>query len=82
MSIEGSNQIVIEASPDRVWRVLEDSTCLSQWATMVKETTGVRETVGSRRTCQVEWEGRKDEVVERCTEASSDRRISGSWNGA
>lgn len=76
MSIKGSNEIVVDALPDRVWRVLEDSTCLSQWATMVKETTGVRETVGARRTCQVEWEGRKDEVVERCTEAAPDHRIS------
>lgn len=76
MSIEGSNEITVDAAPDRIWRVLEDSTCLSQWATMVKQTTGVRETVGSLRTCQVEWDGRKDEVVERCTEATPARRIS------
>ncbi len=63
MSIEGSNEITVDAAPDRIWRVLEDSTCLSQWATMVKQTTGVRETVGSLRTCQVEWDGRKDEVA-------------------
>lgn len=75
MSIEGSNEITIDASPDRVWRVLEDSTCLSEWATMVKHTTGVKETVGSCRTCQVEWEGRKDEVVEKCTDATPNKYI-------
>lgn len=74
MTIEGTNETVVDAPPD--------STCLGQWATMVKSTTGSRETVGSCRTCQVEWEGRKDEVVERYTEATPGRRISGSWSEA
>lgn len=75
MSIQGANEISINARPEEVWAVLEDSTCLPQWATMVKSTTGTAERVGSRRTCQVEWEGRRDEVVERCIEASPPRRI-------
>lgn len=82
MSIEGTNEVTVDSSPRSVWRVLEDSTCLSEWAPMVKHTTGVRETVGSRRTCQVEWDGRRDEVVERCTEATPDGASPGSWSAA
>jgi len=75
MEIRGSNEISVRASRDRVWHVLEDSTCLPKWAPMVKQITGQRETVGSKRTCHVEWEGRRDEVVERCTEAIPNDRI-------
>jgi hypothetical protein len=42
---------------------------------MVKSTTGKIEGVGSVRTCQVEWEGRKDEVVERCVEWVPNKKI-------
>ncbi len=42
---------------------------------MVKHTTGKTEREGSVRTCQVEWEGRKDHVVERCVEAVPGKRI-------
>lgn len=75
MEIRGSNEISIHASRDRIWHALADSTCLPEWATMVKHTTGHREAVGSTRTCRVEWEGRQDEVVERCTEAIPNERI-------
>jgi len=42
---------------------------------MVKSTTGKTERLGSVRTCQVEWEDRKDEVVERCIEAIPNKKI-------
>lgn len=75
-ALHGSNQIVVEATPAQVWAVLQDSSLLTQWAPMVKHTTGQIETVGSSRACQVEWKGRKDEVVERCVEAVPHQRIS------
>ncbi len=73
--VQGSNEIVVNAKPEPIWRVLEDSTLLPQWAPMVKRTTGTTERVGSVRTCEVEWQGRRDEVVERCVEATPYRRI-------
>lgn len=73
--LEGSNDVIINAKPDAIWRVLEDSTLLPKWAPMVKRTTGTTEKVGSVRTCQVEWQGRTDELVERCVEATPYRRI-------
>ena len=74
-AFEGSSEIVVKAKPELIWAVLEDSTLLPQWAPMVKSTTGKKESVGSTRTCQVVWEGRQDEVVERCVEAVPNRKI-------
>ncbi len=74
-TLQGRDEILIQARPERIWGILEDSTCLPQWAPMVKSTTGKIERLGSVRTCQVEWEGRKDEVVERCIEAVPNKKI-------
>lgn len=75
MSIRGSDEILIDARPEQVWDVLADSTLLPRWAPMVKSTTGKTERAGSVRACQVEWDGRKDEVVERCIEAIPPEKI-------
>ncbi len=72
---QGMSEIEIKARPEQVWSILEDSTHLSQWAPMVKSTTGKTERVGSVRSCEVEWEGRKDHVVERCIEAIPNKKI-------
>ncbi len=74
-SVHGSDEILVQAKPETIWRVLEDSTLLPKWAPMVKHTTGTTQRVGSVRTCQVEWGGRKDEVVERCVEATPHKKI-------
>lgn len=71
----GISKILITARPENVWTALEDSTLLPQWAPMVKQTNGKKESRGSVRTCHVEWEGRKDEVVERCIEAIPYQKI-------
>lgn len=75
MPFQGSSEIVVGTGPERIWAILEDSTLLPQWAPMVKHTTGRTESVGSTRTCQVEWNGRKDQVVERCVEVVPNRKI-------
>lgn len=74
-AFQGSSEILVKAKPEQIWAVLEDSTLLPQWAPMVKSTTGKTERVGSVRTCQVEWEGRHDQVVERCVEAIPNKKI-------
>lgn len=73
--IQGSNEIVVNAKSESIWHVLEDSTLLPKWAPMVKHTTGTTQKTGSVRTCQIEWQGRKDEVFERCVEATPNKRI-------
>ena len=58
-AFQGSSEVVVQAGPERVYTILEDSTLLSQWAPMIKHTTGKIERVGSVRECRVEWDGRK-----------------------
>lgn len=74
-AFQGSSEIAVSTGPERIWAILEDSTRLPQWAPMVKSTTGKAEKVGSTRTCQVEWDGRSDQVTERCVEAIPNRKI-------
>lgn len=74
-AFQGSNEILVTAKPEQIWAILEDSTLLPEWAPMVKSTTGKTERTGSVRTCQVEWEGRQDEVMERCIEAIPNKKI-------
>ena len=74
-AMQGCDETLIHAKTEQIWKILEDSTLLPQWAPMVKSTTGKIERVGSIRTCQVEWEGRKDEVVEWCIEAIPNKKI-------
>ncbi len=74
-AFQGSSEITIKTRPEQIWAILEDSTRLAEWAPMVKHTTGKTESLGSTRTCQVEWEGRKDQVVERCVEAVPNKKI-------
>lgn len=48
---------------------------LTEWAFMVKHTTGGRERVGAVRRCQVEFGGRPGSVVETCVECVPPKRI-------
>ncbi|HLF87228.1 MAG TPA: SRPBCC family protein, partial [Nitrospiria bacterium] len=75
VAYQGMSEIEVKARPEQIWAILEDSTQLSAWAPMIKQTTGKIERIGSVRTCQVEWERRKDEVVERCIEATPNKKI-------
>lgn len=74
-AFQGSSEVIVNTGPERIWAILEDSTLLPRWAPMVKGTTGRTERVGSVRTCQVEWEGRQDQIVERCVEAIPNKKI-------
>jgi uncharacterized protein YndB with AHSA1/START domain len=72
---QGSDEIVIEASPERIWALLEDSSRLPEWAPMVRTTTGTIEALGTRRHCEVEFEGRRGRVSEECVLYDRLRRI-------
>jgi uncharacterized protein YndB with AHSA1/START domain len=75
--VQGSDELVIDASCEEVWAILEDSTRLPEWTT-VTWTTGTREIPGSVRECGVDFEGKTGTVVERCAEYDPGRRIA--WN--
>ena len=70
-----SYEMTIEASAERVWRILEDGARLPEWMTLVKATDAKRETLGAVRHCDVELAGRAGKVVERCVECVPGRTI-------
>ena len=50
---QGSSELVIRATPVKIWALLEDSTRLAEWAPMVKRTSGTRETLDAVPKCGV-----------------------------
>jgi carbon monoxide dehydrogenase subunit G len=76
--VQGSNEIVIRATPSQIWAVLEDPLRIPDYFPSVSSVdvdVGAREHVGATRRCQVEMGGRRGEVVERCTEAVPERKL-------
>ncbi len=75
--LQGRSEIVIEAPPERIWAILEDSAAnLPRLWPMVKncEIDG-RERVGAVRTCDVEFAGRDGQTIERCIESVPNRKL-------
>jgi uncharacterized protein YndB with AHSA1/START domain len=72
---QGRSEIVIDASPEKIWALLEDSTRLPEWATFVKRTTGKREAFGTVRECEVEFDGKPGRVIERVVAFDYPRKI-------
>jgi carbon monoxide dehydrogenase subunit G len=72
---QGASEIVIHASPEKIWALLEDSTRLAEWVPMVKRTTGKREMLGAVRECEVEFDGKPGRVVEKCVACDPFRKI-------
>ena len=73
--VQGVDEITVEASPEAIWAVLENGDRLTDWAFMVKHTTGGRESLGAVRRCEVEFDGRPGKVAERCAEFLPCKRI-------
>src|SRR5262247_2517285 len=74
-TVQESDEVVVHASPDRIWALLEDGPRLTEWMPIVKTTTGQVEVLGAERTCAVEFEGKRGRVTERCVEHDQRRRI-------
>ena len=73
--MDGKKQIVrstsIDAPPDAVWKVLDDSRLLPDWVPAVDEVTECSfegEAVGEVRYCDVKLAGKSGRMVERCVE--------------
>ncbi len=76
--LQGTNEIVIHAAPSQIWAVLENPLRIPEYfpsVSSVEVDAGAREAVGATRRCQVEMGGRRGEVVERCTEAVPERKL-------
>ena len=73
--VQGMDESIVEATPRTVWALLENGDRLTEWAHMVKHTTGGRESLGAVRRCDVEFDGRPGAVAERCVELVPRERI-------
>jgi uncharacterized membrane protein len=74
-TLQGSDAIVIDAPAETIWALLEDGPRLPEWMPIVKATTGAVEVLDAERTCEVEFEGKRGTVRERCVEYEVRRRI-------
>jgi len=74
-TIQGSDAVVIDAPAERIWALLEEGPRLPEWMPIVKTTTGALEVLDAERTCEVEFEGKRGTVRERCVEYDARRRI-------
>jgi uncharacterized protein YndB with AHSA1/START domain len=74
---QGRTEQLINASPARVWSILEDSSLLPKWVPVVDEVVRheEREGPGTVRRCNVDFGGRRGYMVERCVEAIPERRL-------
>jgi uncharacterized protein YndB with AHSA1/START domain len=76
--LQGSNELLIDATPEQIWAVLADSSRIPEYMKAVKEihtSRGSSEYVGATRSCRVEMQGRRGEVLERCVELVPNERL-------
>jgi uncharacterized protein YndB with AHSA1/START domain len=75
-TLQGSDELVVNAPKERVWALLVDGPRLPEWMPIVKATTGQLEVLGAERACEVEFEGKRGSVKERCVEHEPLHQIS------
>jgi uncharacterized protein YndB with AHSA1/START domain len=75
--LQGHSEETIEASPARIWAVLEDASRLPEWVPVVERVTehAGSERAGSIRRCEVAMGGRRGYMVERCLESVPERTL-------
>jgi uncharacterized protein YndB with AHSA1/START domain len=76
--VQGGNELLIDANPEQIWAVLDDSSRVPEYMHAVKSidtAPGSSEYVGSTRSCHVEMQGKRGEVVERCVELVRNERL-------
>ena len=80
-TVQGQDQITIEASVDRVWELIADSKMLEQWGPVVDRVDvrlnagETREDIGSHRHVYITVGKRSDRIIERRTEHNPNRRL-------
>lgn len=60
------DELIINASKEKVWNALTDTSVLHKWMTIVKHTDGKHECLNAVRSCDVEMNGKKGKVREKC----------------
>ena len=72
---QGQNDIIIHATIDIIWDVLTDGRVLPIWMPIVKHTDSVEESLNTVRHCEVELNGKKGKVSEKCVLFNEKREI-------
>jgi len=72
---QGQDEIIILASKEEIWSVLIDTPALYEWMPIVKHSDGTKECLNAVRSCDVDFEGRKGKVHERCVLFEENKRI-------
>ena len=70
-NFQGQDEVIISVSKEKIWNILTDGKLLSQWMPIVKHTTSTIECLGAERACEVDFEGKKGQVREKCVLSSS-----------
>ena len=63
---QGQDELIMNASVEKIWNILIDGTVLSTWMPIVKGTTSGIESLNTVRSCDVEMNGKKGKVSEKC----------------
>ncbi|MBN4081233.1 SRPBCC family protein [Caldithrix abyssi] len=63
---QGQDELIMNASVEKIWNILIDGTVLSTWMPIVKHTTSGVESLNAERSCDVEMNGKKGKVKEKC----------------
>jgi hypothetical protein len=77
--LQGENEILVHAAPERIWAILEDSQAnLPHVLPMVRTCeldSGGHERVGAVRTCSVDFGSKRGVTVERCIECVRNKSL-------
>lgn len=63
---QGQDDIIINAPKEKIWKALTDTSVLHKWMSLVKHTDGKEECLNAVRSCDVEMNGKKGKVREKC----------------
>lgn len=75
---KGSDGIAIDAPASEIWAFLADPLMIPKWNSLVRGVTvpgGQREHKGAKRSCEVEFGGKKGRVEERCVECIPNEKL-------
>ena len=60
---QGQDEIIINATKEKIWNVLIDGSQLGKWMRIVKHTTSKTECLNAVRSCEVDFNGKMGQVI-------------------
>ncbi len=72
---QGQDEIIINATKEKIWSVLIDGSQLGKWMRIVKHTTSKTECLNAVRSCEVDFNGKMGQVREKCVQFDEYKKI-------